>query len=100
MSFISSVSPPLRAAAEGFSLALSIVHRVALFSDHDPVFSVNGRLPESIDVLSNSDITFSLCGSLNRVQALPEELQKSAFVHFLLRYLTMARFLVFISIFF
>lgn len=84
----SSMSPPLRAAAAGLSLSLAVEHNVQL---SPKLHTVKQSLPSTVDVVSSSNIVFSICGSLNRGQISPERLRKSALVHYLLSYLKMAR---------
>jgi hypothetical protein len=82
------VSAPLHAAAQGFSLSLVASHSVVLSGGSHPV---NFRVPENIDILSSSDITFALSGSFNRVQVASEMLLRSALVRRLQCHLMMAR---------
>jgi hypothetical protein len=79
-------APPLRAAAQGLSLSLAVAHSVLVGLD-----AVDARLPGSVDILSNSDIAFSISGFFNRVNIPADKLQKSALVHHLLSYLKTAR---------
>jgi hypothetical protein len=81
------VSATLNAAAQGFSLALVVSHSVVLSGGSDPV---NFRVPESIDILSSSDITFTISGSFNCVKVASEMLLQSALVRRLQSYLMMA----------
>lgn len=81
-------SPRLKSTADGLSLTVELTHQLKLAVDDEPILKIQKfPPPESLDIISSSNILLRLAGSLELKQVPTETLKRSSLVAYLLEYL-------------
>lgn len=85
-------SPLLKSTADGLSLAAEITHELKLAVDDEPILKIQKfPSPESLDILSSSNVLLRLTGTFEMKRVSTETLRRSSLAAYLLEYLKFVR---------